>query len=69
MTEDWAERAAPSTSMRAPAIKVKSDTALMRAYWLKHETAFAFGESGRTSLEAPTPRPRGEISDALPTRD
>ena len=61
MTEDWAERAAPSTSMRAPAIKVKSDTALMRAYWLKHETAFAFGESGRTSVEAPTTRLDGEI--------
>ena len=63
MTEDWAERAAPSTSMRAPAINVKSDTALMRAYWLKHETAFA---SGRTSVEAPTTRLDAEILRCAP---
>ena len=56
--EDLAKACPPSTSMRAPAINVKSDTALMRAYWLKHETAFA---SGRTSVEAPTTRLDGEI--------
>ena len=64
--EDLAKACAPSTSMRAPAINVKSDTALMRAYWLKHETAFAFGESGRTSLEAPTTRLDAEILRCAP---
>ena len=59
--EDLAKACAPSTSMRAPAINVKSDTALKKAYWLKHETTFAFGESGRTSVEAPTTRLDGEI--------